>query len=291
MIKTIVIYNPIAGGGKNKNLPELIKRHLDYTKFNTTIIATEYAGHGKLLAKEAISTGVELIIIAGGDGSINEIASCVSQTKTTLGIIPSGSGNGIARHLKLPLTPQKAIQRINRYTISSMDAGEWNNRFFLGFAGLGFDGHIAELFSHSKKRGFLNYAKLVLKEIRSFSPFDLQLTLPTIEKKITNVFIATIANTSQYGNNFKIAPKANASDGKLDGIIITKPKTKLGLLHILFQSLIGTLETNPNYQTIPIEDTITLYSTYTYAHIDGEPFTTEKEITCKLIKNAVYVVV
>lgn len=290
MTNALVLYNPIAGGGKKAKIPHLIQQYLDTSRFNIEIKATEYAGHAEEIAKESHTKEIDLIIIAGGDGSINEVARALVYSSIKLAIIPCGSGNGIARHLKIPLSTKKAIQRINAFNVQIIDTGKWNDHFFLGFAGVGFDGHIANLFQHSKKRGFINYAKLVLKELSSFKPFSLLISSPN-SSSYSNVFICAIANTSQYGNNFKIAPSANASDGKLEFIVITRPKTTIGMVNLLLQSFMGRIEKNKHYHSIQIDDKITVKTNYLNAHLDGEPFVSKPEITCEVLKQALTVVI
>lgn len=290
MINALVLYNPIAGGGRTRKIPYLIKKYLDASIFNYEIQVTQYAGHAAVIAEYALTKNIDLIIIAGGDGSINEIAKVLVDTSIKLAFIPCGSGNGIARHLNISLSAKKAIQRINTFNIQKIDAGKWNDHFFLGFSGLGFDGHIANLFQNSKKRGFINYAKLVLKELYSFTPFTLSIT-SSQKKKYTNVFICAIANTSQYGNNFKIAPSANASDGMLEFILITRPKTKIGIVNLLLQSFTGRIEKNKHYHRFQISDKITVKTNYLNAHLDGEPFVSEPEITCEVLEGVIDVLI
>jgi diacylglycerol kinase family enzyme len=168
MKKIRFIINPHSGTGKKEMLPELIQSSIDKSIFNAEICFTKAPGHATELSREAVANGYEIVVAVGGDGSVNETASALINSKTALGIIPTGSGNGLARHLGIPVHAGKAIAVLNSGKIDVIDSLLANDRFCIGTLGVGFDAHIAHLFSISNKRGYLTYIKLVLKEFVSF---------------------------------------------------------------------------------------------------------------------------
>jgi len=142
--KALFIINPISGGKRKDQVPNLIKEILDHTQFEATIVYTERAMHGSDLAKNAIGI-YEYVIAVGGDGTVNEIASAIVGTDIALGIIPFGSGNGLARFLGIPMDTAKSIETINAELVETIDSAKLNGQWFFNLAGMGFDAHIAEV--------------------------------------------------------------------------------------------------------------------------------------------------
>jgi diacylglycerol kinase family enzyme len=159
--KILFVINPISGGKAKYNFPEKIDKYLDKSKFEYECVFTEYHGHGSVLAAEAIKNGADILVAVGGDGTINEVAGEVDGTDKLMGIIPLGSGNGLARSLGIPVGDVKAIKRINNLHISKIDSGSLNGKKFFNMAGVGFDAQISSRFADSIKRGLSNYVKIV----------------------------------------------------------------------------------------------------------------------------------
>ncbi len=155
----LFIVNPISGRGVLKNLEKKINKSLNKKRFNAIIEHTQQAKHATILANEYLQKGVKKIVAVGGDGTVNEVASALMHTDTTLGIIPVGSGNGFARHLRIPFDVDKAIKVINKEKIALIDAGEVNQQPFFCTAGVGFDAQVGNSFAQGTKRGFTNYVK------------------------------------------------------------------------------------------------------------------------------------
>lgn len=219
--KILFIINPISGGLNKTLFPSLIGKYLNLNIFDVQIIYSEYHGHAKQLAMQGLSQYFEIVVAVGGDGTINEVASVLESSGKIMGIIPCGSGNGLARTLKIPLSSISAIKRLNQLNTVKIDVGVINNKKFFNMAGMGFDAHISALFADSEKRGFSGYFKSTLKEIRKYKPQDYQIE---IDGKVIyeNAFMLSIANSSQYGNNAHVSPFATINDGKLD-LCIIKP--------------------------------------------------------------------
>lgn len=220
-IKIAFIINPHSGTTEKQELPELIRQRIDNKKFDITTVFTEYAGHGKELATDFAAKGFNAVIACGGDGTINEVASALTETNTVFGIIPFGSGNGLARHLQIPLNAKRALDVINNYSIQPLDYGVVNDKKFFCTCGTGFDAQIAWDFAKQGTRGFKTYLRLILKEYIDYQPTTYEIETEN-EKMKVDAIVVTIANANQYGNNAFIAPLAETNDGLLD-ICIIKP--------------------------------------------------------------------
>ena len=168
------IINPVSGGQETqrekRKLPKLIMQSLDAELWLPNIAFTEYAGHATEMAYQYARMGFDAVVAVGGDGTVNEVARGLRDTQTALGIIPMGSGNGFARHLNIPIKPQKAIEMINHSEPISVDYGLANGRLFVSTCGTGFDAVVADHFAASNKRGFATYFQNVLKEVFSYQP-------------------------------------------------------------------------------------------------------------------------
>ena len=220
--KTLFIVNPASGTGRQKNIETVIKENLDHDLFDYSVRYTEHIHHGTELAREAADQGYDCVVAVGGDGSVNDVAQGLKDTGVHMGIIPCGSGNGLARTLKIPLRPALAVKALNKLQSQIIDSIVINDRYLsVNAAGVGFDAHIARLLKAAKKRGFQAYASLFFREYASYENSNYRLTIDgrTLYRKAW--FIA-IANGRQYGYNLSVAPKAQIADGLLDITIIDK---------------------------------------------------------------------
>ncbi len=222
--KIIFIVNPISGHHNKNHFPNLVESSIDKNKYDYTIVFTEYANHATELTMKAIEDGYEYIAAVGGDGTINEVAKCLIGKEQTLVIIPFGSGNGLARHLGLPFKVEKLIKEvINNGKKYKIDTATMNGVPFISLAGIGFDAMIADYFAKDENRGFLTYAKLITEKYPNYRQKEYTLIMDdktTIECK---PFFVTFANSSQFGYNAEISPKASVQDGFLDVCIFKKP--------------------------------------------------------------------
>lgn len=215
--KTLFILNPKSGTQSRLNIPELIAQHLPAGTFELKF--TEYAGHATKLAREGAKAGFRVVAAVGGDGTVNEVATGLLGTQAALAIIPKGSGNGLARHLNIPLLAPKALGILKNPQFSRIDTCVINGHPFFCTAGLGFDGYISSVFAGNTKRGLRSYVELILKEFMKFQggQATVQLNQETLE---TPCFVLAFGNASQYGNNAYIAPMADIRDGLLDVCLI-----------------------------------------------------------------------
>ena len=220
--KILFIVNPKAGTGRQKGIEEAIKEHLDADLFDYTVQVTDHAHHGTELAREAADKGYDCVVAVGGDGSVNDVAQGLRGSNVTLGIIPCGSGNGLARTLKIPLRKEGALKMLNKQHEQTIDSLLINDsRVCVNAAGVGFDAHIARMLKAVKRRGFSAYSQLVLREFASYKAHGYRLTLDGRTMERGAWFIA-IANGRQYGYNLAVAPKAVMNDGLLDVTVLDR---------------------------------------------------------------------
>ncbi len=222
MKKIVFIINPISGTGRYKIVEKAIENHLDKTKFDYSIRYTEYKGHATEIAIEESQKGTQYIISVGGDGTLNEVVKGMVNSNSILGLIATGSGNGLARHLNISTNPAKAIEVINNEKVEKIDTVTLNEHRFVSIAGVGFDAFVARKFARSEKRGFFTYFKLTIRSFFNYKPKNYTLKFDNNKIK-RRAFFITFANSSQWGYNKKISPSASLTDGLVDVCIFKKP--------------------------------------------------------------------
>lgn len=280
--KIIFIINPKSGTGKQTKAKIAIEKHIDTTKYNYEIIETEYKGHAKKIAKQAIKDKVYMLVSVGGDGTLNEISKAIVHTDVILGIIPAGSGNGLAHHLKISTNPNKAINIINNGKIEEIDTILLNEDRFVSIAGVGFDAFVAWHYDKSTKRGFFPYFKLAFKHFFTYKPkkYILHINNETIHRR---ALLITFANSSQWGYNTKIAPSASLKDGKIDVCIFKKPSVIKALL-LAPKLFAGKIDHTSNMETIQC-DCCQVYRSSNkkmHIHIDGEKKKRKQTVTLNI---------
>lgn len=231
---------------------------------------TERRGHARELAAAAVARGVRLVLAWGGDGTINEVASALAFGDVPIGIIPAGSGNGLACELGIDLRPEYAIRQALGATPRPMDMGELDSRLFVNLAGIGFDAHVAARFNDPRnyRRGFVTYAGLTLHALTSYVPGEYTITTPE-ERVHVRAVMVTLANATEFGNGARIAPHASIDDGLLD-LVIVEERTRWRTICGLPRLFNGTVDRLPGYSTRPI-DRATIESDHPMVfHVDGE---------------------
>ena len=273
--KIVFIMNPISGTSDKKDIPYLIEEQFDYS-----IRKTEYAGHAYEIAKESKEQGIDIVVAVGGDGTVNEVGRALVHSNTALGIIPTGSGNGLARHLLIPMKIKGAIQVLNDCEITDLDYGIINEHPFFCTCGVGFDAFISEKFAEAGKRGPITYLENILKEGLKYKPetYEIEAENGTIKKK---AFLISCANASQYGNNAYIAPQASMSDGMID-VIIMEPFDALEASQISIEMFNKTLDKNNKIKTFRSKEIKIYRKAPGVIHYDGDPVETGKEIVVTL---------
>ena len=276
----LFIINPISGTKAKTNLGTLIHSKLNLEMFDYDIAYTQYAGHASELSINAVNQNKNIIVAVGGDGTINEVARTLVHTDSILGIIPFGSGNGLARHLHIPMNPELAIDIINKRVIRRLDYGLIDGHPFFCTCGVGFDAFVSFKFATSERRGMLSYLENTLKEGVKYKP-ETYIIENEDGTQHFDAFLIACANASQYGNNAYIAPKASMEDGLFD-VIIMEPFNALEAPQIAIQLFNKTLDHNSHIKMFRSKK-IRIYREHCgEAHCDGEPILTGKEINIEL---------
>lgn len=289
--KTTVLFivNPISGTADKKHIVELIPKYMDSTRFLCSVSYTSHRGHAAELAAEAASRGVDIVVAVGGDGTVNEVARSLVHTKTALGIIPCGSGNGLARHLYIPMNPEGAIQVLADCHIRSLDYGLINGTPFFCTCGVGFDAFVSSKFAQSGRRGLLSYIENTLKEGLKYQPDTYEIEIDG-EKKQFKAFLIACANASQYGNNVYIAPHASMSDGLMD-VTVMEPFNVLEAPQIAIQLFNKTITQNSKIRCFKCRELKIRRSSPGVIHFDGDPKEEGCEIDVRVVSKDIRIVV
>ena len=278
--KITFILNPISGTHSKEEIPSMIDELLDKEQFDSRICFTEYAGHAAEIAKARAEAGDDVVVAVGGDGTVNEVARSLIHTPMALAIIPCGSGNGLARHLCLPLDVKKAIQIINSCKIDTFDYGVINDLPFFCTCGMGFDAFISLKFAEAGKRGPITYVENVLKEGLKYKPETYEVEDETGATKY-KAFLIACANASQYGNNAYIAPGATMKDGEMD-VIIMEPFDALDAPQIAADLFMKTLANNSKIKTFRTKHLHIRRREPGAIHYDGDPIMTGTDIDVRI---------
>jgi len=287
------IINPISGTKETQNakkkLPKLIMQTLDTDQWLPNIVFTEYAGHATELAYQYARMGFDAVVAVGGDGTVNEVARGLKGSKTAMGVIPMGSGNGFARHLNIPIRPQKALEMINHCEPISVDYGLANGHLFVSTCGTGFDAVIADHFAGSNKRGFMTYLRNILKDVFSYSSQTYHIVGDGLD--VTHkAFLITFANANQWGYEAIIAPRASVQDGKMD-IMIMSSNAILGSASLALRLFAGNIDNSYFMDTLRAREITLEREEKAPFHIDGDPVEMEKDIHIQIVEDGLRVLV
>lgn len=287
--KVVFILNPISGTSNKAGIPQLIDNILDKEKFDYELRETTHAGHAAEIAAEARDQQIDIVVAVGGDGTVNEVARSIVHSDTALGILPCGSGNGLARHLLLPMNLKKSLEIINACEIHKLDYGIINNFPFFCTCGMGFDAFVSMKFAESGKRGPISYAENILKEGLKYQPETYTIEDETGSQQY-KAFLISCANASQYGNNAYIAPQASMSDGLID-VIIMEPFDVIEAPQVSFDMFNKTLDKNSKIKTFRCKKLHIKRSKPGVIHYDGDPVMTGCEIDIHLEEKGINVIV
>jgi YegS/Rv2252/BmrU family lipid kinase len=283
------IINPISGISDKKAIADHICKTMDRDRFNYEIYYTKYASDGFRQAREFAGMGFDRLIAVGGDGTVNEVARGLLDSNTALGIIPLGSGNGFARHIKISLNYQKANQIAQNGEIISSDYGILNDKPFFCTAGIGFDAQVGQRFAQIGRRGFVSYAQASVMEYFYYSPQNYKITVDgrTFSRR---AFMITFANTSQWGYNAYIAPNASLNDGLID-LVIVSPFSFVVAPIIGLRVFTKRLYHSRNIEIIRTREAVIEREKAGCIHIDGEPMNGEKVLKVKVIPGKLKIIV
>lgn len=282
------IINPISGTGKQNGIEAKIDQELNKELFNIELHYTKKAKHATEIASQLVTNNADIIVAVGGDGTVNEIAQSMVNSSSILAIIPAGSGNGLARHLAIPQNISKALRLINSLNTKQIDSCTANGKFFVNVSGLGYDGHIAHVFSKARKRGMKTYVKLILSEWLNYRPKQYSIR---IDNKIVykgKAVLVSFANASQYGNNVVISPQSKDNDGKLD-LCILKPFPFYEIPHLLLALASKRLHKHKRIQIIPCSKA-TIKTEKAALHLDGEPLNLGNQIELEVIPSSINII-
>lgn len=267
--KALLIINPISGTHTKDSIEPLVKKRLSMLGWDIEVRYTTCHGDATRLAGEAVSRGFNAVLAAGGDGTINETAMALRDTPVPLGILPCGSGNGLARHLGIPIDISEALDVISQEHITAADYGMVNRQPFFCTFGVGFDAAVSETFARQKRRGKLSYIRSAINEYVKYHPEVYSIMANGVE--ITRkAFLVAVCNASQYGNNAYIAPEASITDGLLD-ITIVQSGSPLLTAKMGLDMMTGYINSNTLITTLRVSNATISRTADGPAHIDGEP--------------------
>lgn len=279
MPSALMLINPISGTRDKKGLCERTSARLKLAGIDLEIAHTQHKGHGAELARRASQEGKDIVVVAGGDGTVNEVASALMHSETALGIIPCGSGNGLARSLGIPMDFDGAIEMISNNRPYCIDCGIAEGIPFFCTFGVGFDAVVTEKFAQGKRRGKMEYVRNALLEFINFTPDNYALEIDG-EIYTEEALLIAVCNAAQYGNNAYIAPQALLADGLLDvtvirnGPIIQHAMAGIGLLS-------GQIDRNRYVDTFKAKEVKIIRLKEGPAQIDGEPLNLGRKISIK----------
>ena len=276
----LFVINPKSGTSKKKKIIKYLRKH------NLNYVLTEYAGHAEILARECVE---RVVVAVGGDGTVNEVARGIGSSDKVLGIVPCGSGDGLALCLRISRNYKQAIKTIFAGIVSQIDTAQINDKPFYSVCGVGFDAYVSREFAMSRKRGIAKYIEIGLRSLIKYKRDRYLVTIyeDTIELDAVSV---TIGNSNQWGNGAKITPRASLTDGKLD-ITIMEKLTFFQLPYAAFLLMTGQLS-RYKYVRSFIGEHVRIYrSEGGLAHADGDCFFTDQHIDVSICKHSLNVIV
>ncbi|OFW30945.1 MAG: hypothetical protein A3H97_19540 [Acidobacteria bacterium RIFCSPLOWO2_02_FULL_65_29] len=289
-----VIINPISGGTRRESArarAELAAAVLSSIAEPGEILVTERRGHARELALGALARGCRLIVAWGGDGTVNEVGSALVGTATPLAIVPSGSGNGLARDLGIPRRPDRALTQATRAAPRSIDAGEIGGCLFFNLAGIGFDARVAACFDRDLAggRGLAGYLRISVRELLTYRPERYRIGGGATARMLDALLI-TVANGSQFGNGMQIAPGARLDDGRLD-LVVFEETSRLRTIAALPRLFAGRAAGARGLSIERIERATIECDRPMLFHVDGEPVEGGTRLEARVLSAALRVCV
>jgi len=287
-----VIINPVAGGRRSlapEERERLAERALARHRIAGRVEVTRAAGHGAELARQAVADRCEVVVAWGGDGTINEVASELVGTGTSLGIVRAGSGNGLARELGIPSHPNQALDTALTGRDRAVDAGEIDGRRFFNVAGIGFDAAMAADFNRlgGERRGPLRYTGIVARALFGYRAAHYAIDVDG-RRLETDALLVAIANLSQYGSNAFIAPGARPDDGLLDVMVIGR-RGAMGRIGLVARAYARTIDRAAGVTRLPATHLVVRADQPILFHVDGEPHQGGTNVEARILPAAIRV--
>lgn len=286
--KVAFIINPKAGVKKKMDVPAFIEEHFPKS-ISKEIIVWKNKDDFDSIKQHVLTGGFTIVVAVGGDGTVNQVAAALNNTTIALGILPFGSGNGLARSIGVSMDIKEALRQIEGGKTNTIDSGTINNIPFFCTSGIGFDAHIGNLFATNTKRGFSSYFKIIRKELFSYKPktYELNIDGRIIKRE---AFLITFANAGQYGNNFYIAPLADMRDGILH-ISVVKPFSLFMAPSLAYKAFRKKIHFSRYVETFEGKEISIKITEPSPIHFDGEPTEVKEDITVKIKGNTLKVIV
>lgn len=289
MVSITFIINPISGIKNKRKIPKLIEDYIDKQQFRYDLLYSEYRGHAYELALNAVNKNTNIVCAVGGDGSVHEIAKALINTKTILAILPTGSGNGIARHFNIPRKIKESILLINQMHSMSIDTAKINDNIFIGFTGFGIDAIVAKKFDEDKRRGLWTYTKHIFREYFRYHSTEYEISIDNKEPIKRKAILCAVANTSEFGNGFLLSPKSDATDGKFE-LVTVKPFSFLSIPNVYLKFYKGNIDKLRGYESTSFKN-LEIRSKVDLIQIDGEPVPQHECIKINVIPKSLQLIV
>ena len=287
-IRIAFIINPISGTNDKSNIKSKIENHFSDKAFEIDIITTKRAGDATRFAGQFVREFFDAVIAVGGDGTVNEVANGIKGSNIAMGIIPSGSGNGFARHAKLPLKIDEALSVIEDFFTLKIDSISINNKISLNVSGVGFDAMVANKFQQLSKRGLSSYAKIIIQELPKYKAANYKLLVDGKEIE-REAFLISIANSSQFGNNAYISPMASVTDGLID-LCIIKKFNKIESPIFAQKLMFGNIHKSKYAEIIQCKEIELIQQSEIY-HLDGDAMNNGNKLNIKINTEAINMII
>jgi len=282
------IINPISGNSNKYNYEDKIINFFANTNIEPIIEFTKKAGDAISFAKKRVESNINAIVVAGGDGTVNEVVNGIGLSKIPMGIIPSGSGNGLARHLGISMNFRKSLEIIKEGYYQGADLIKINDKLSINVSGVGFDALVSHKFQNLEKRGLISYVKVIAAEFASYKTQHYNLLIDGIEIE-REAFLISLANSSQFGNNAFISPKASVSNGYID-VCIVKPFPKIASIIIIEKLMTKSLDRSDYLEVIKARN-ISIKQESNIYHIDGDAYDDSKKLNVSVLPSAINIII
>ena len=286
--KIAFIVNPISGTKSKARVLRYIRTHPVLRNDYLQLYKTKCAGDATVAAKRFAEEGYDVVVAVGGDGTVNEVAQGLMNTNTVLGIIPMGSGNGLARDLGLPMSCEKAVDALTTGKVITIDGGTINGQHFFCTSGVGYDALVGNCFATAKSRGLATYARISIGKFFRYKPQSYHLYVNGKELQ-AKAFLITVANASQWGNNVRIAPEADMNDGLFD-VVVVSPFPLYAAPSLGIRIFRKAIHRSHYVQVIKTDSVIIEREEDGFIHYDGEPGFSGKKLEFSMLPNVLKVI-